>query len=347
MARNRVILSVAGSGKTQRIVDSVAASNADRVLVTTFTNRNVRELERRLQSAGVVTGGSVQVLPWMTFVMRHGVRPFQSSILGRINAIRRPYLTHQKPPLRKGVDRHSPGWYLHSTNEINSQRVADFAVMANEKSDGAVLKRIESIFDEIYIDEFQDLKGYDLAIMELLAGASFDLTIVGDLRQNVLDTCFSVKHKALSQDPVAMQQWLAELVGEANVEQSTQSRRCNEAVCQVASMTHPELQPLESASTMTAEHEGIFQLRHCEVEDYVREHEAVVMKYNRTQRRAVEQGAVNIGECKGAGFSHVVIYPTSSWREFVASGYKTKPNSPDKLYVGITRARHSVAFVMD
>lgn len=346
MTQNKVILSVAGAGKTQQVVDSVVESSGEKVLVTTFTNRNVRELEQRLQSQGIATGGTVQVVPWMTFVMRHGVRPFQSSILGRINAVRKVFLSHKPPPRRKDVGKGSAGWYMQSSSEINSQRIADFAVVANEQTDGAVVKRLESIYDKILIDEFQDLKGFDLAIMELLAGSSIDLTIVGDLRQNVLASCYSLKNRKLSA-PVEMEQWLTELVGESNIRHSTESRRCNQLICDVASRTHPGLQPLSSISTTTAAHHGIFQISDSEVEAYVREHGAVVLKYDKREMRALRHGAPNIGECKGAEFSHVVIYPTKSWRDFVASGFKKAPRSPDKLYVAMTRARHSVAFVID
>jgi superfamily I DNA/RNA helicase len=38
----------------------------------------------------------------------------------------------------------------------------------NEKSGGAVIHRLENIYNYIYIDEVQDLSGYDLDLIELL-----------------------------------------------------------------------------------------------------------------------------------------------------------------------------------
>ena len=58
--------------------------------------------------------------------------------------------------------------------------------------------------------------------------------------------------------------------------------------------------------------------------------------------------SMNLGESKGLTFERVLIYPTSKMLDWVLDHSKEmKPQSKSKFYVGITRAKHSVAIVFD
>jgi DNA helicase-2/ATP-dependent DNA helicase PcrA len=58
--------------------------------------------------------------------------------------------------------------------------------------------------------------------------------------------------------------------------------------------------------------------------------------------------AMNIGESKGRGFDHVVILPTDDMRRWLTDRTtKLKPQTRARFYVALTRARHSVAIVVD
>lgn len=51
-----------------------------------------------------------------------------------------------------------------------------------------LLRRLESLYDEILIDEVQDLSGYDWEIVHVLLESRIDVRMVGDVRQAVLST---------------------------------------------------------------------------------------------------------------------------------------------------------------
>ena len=58
--------------------------------------------------------------------------------------------------------------------------------------------------------------------------------------------------------------------------------------------------------------------------------------------------AMNFGESKGRAFDHVVILPTEPMRTWLSDqATELKAQSRAKFYVALTRARHSVAVVMD
>ena len=57
---------------------------------------------------------------------------------------------------------------------------------------------------------------------------------------------------------------------------------------------------------------------------------------------------MNFGESKGCSFNRVLIYPTTPIKEWVKNhNSELTPTSRSRLYVAITRARQSVAFVYD
>ena len=72
----RVTLAVAGSRKTQSIVEHCAALPRERrVLVLTYTQKNQLELQERLaRYAGDHL--NIEVLGWFTFLLRHFAKPF-------------------------------------------------------------------------------------------------------------------------------------------------------------------------------------------------------------------------------------------------------------------------------
>jgi DNA helicase IV len=54
----------------------------------------------------------------------------------------------------------------------------------------------------------------------------------------------------------------------------------------------------------------------------------------------------NFGKVKGLTFDRVLIYPTSTITRFLTSGTQLAPRTACGLYVAVTRAKHSVAFVV-
>ncbi|WP_163069612.1 UvrD-helicase domain-containing protein, partial [Acinetobacter baumannii] len=64
-----------------------------------------------------------------------------------------------------------------------SDRASDFAVRCDELTHGQVISRLADMYDEVYVDEVQDLAGYDLDLIERLLRSPIGITLVGDTRQ--------------------------------------------------------------------------------------------------------------------------------------------------------------------
>lgn len=234
---NRLTLAVAGSRKTQSIVDAcVQGSPEKRRLVVTFTQTGQAELEHRLNAA-CQPGSVPEVLGWYAFLLRHCIRPylpllFPTQRLRGLNFEGRPTRGRYATGRARYFDSGGRAYKLH---------LSKLAWEVLKESTGAAVDRISKIYDEIYIDEVQDLTGCDLYILEqLMRVEEMDLCMVGDVRQSVFDTN--------PEDPnlrryrgVAMLDWfdLHQNEGLLDVVHNTETWRSNRAIANFSDQLFP------------------------------------------------------------------------------------------------------------
>lgn len=179
---NRLTLAVAGARKTQGIVDHCAdADAADRILVLTYTVANQDELSRRLAKQRPLEA-AVDVQGWFSFLLSHWVRPY----LPRLFPGRSLYgLNFDGDPGQYATGR---ARFLDSDGRAYKRHLARLATEVDEASGGAVLDRLSRIYGRLWIDEVQDLNGYDLVVLERLMDSKIELAMVGDVRQALFQT---------------------------------------------------------------------------------------------------------------------------------------------------------------
>ena len=74
--------------------------------------------------------------------------------------------------------------------------------------------------------------------------------------------------------------------------------------------------------------------------------EPQVLRYDRTTPS--DYLAFNFGEVKGLGYKRVLVLPNGKLRSWLLTGDISHiEKSAEKVYVAVTRARQSVAFVLD
>lgn len=75
---SRMYLAAAGSGKTTFLLERVS-DQSKRFLYTTFTDENAAVAKDMLIEKFGYIPSNVTILPWFSFLLEHGVRPFQES----------------------------------------------------------------------------------------------------------------------------------------------------------------------------------------------------------------------------------------------------------------------------
>lgn len=339
MPLNKAVVACAGSGKTTLIVSEALKVKNSNVLITTYTNENIDQIKQSIIEQNGFIPKNIFVVPWFTFLLRDGVRPYQScmSTSPRVESIL----------FQDTLSRfHKKNDYFTKNNYIYSQKLSEFVFECNLKSGGLVIKRLEKIYTHIFIDELQDFAGYDLNFFEELFKSSINVIAVGDPRQSTFATNNSSKNSKYRGSKIY--EWLQEQEqkGNISIEEKTDCHRCNQTICDYADLLYPLLPKTTSKNTTTTSHDGVFLVQKHELEEYIKQHTPVILRYNK-RSKTFDYIALNIGLSKGRTYDRVLVFPTKNMVEFIKTKDHTKAGDVSKLYVAITRARHSVAFVVN
>lgn len=342
---SNVIIAAAGSGKTQTIVETALAERRP-VLVTTYTDSNMEEVRNRFYKVGKTVPNNVHILPWYTFLLNYGVRPYQDIFIPEdirgVNLVNRQSAQYAK----KGTK----PFYIDSDTKVYSDKLASLMLHLNDLTEGQVLRNIGEIFPVILVDEVQDMAGYDLDALEaLLVEPTIDVTCVGDPRQGILMTSKINKNKSFRQ--IRMMDFFCEKVSrliELDLTTLQRNYRCVDEICTLSNKLYPEDPLVQSGQTKTHEHRGCFFVRPADIEEYISYVHPIQLRLNLKVQTSLSAQASNFGVVKGLSFDHVLIYPTEDMKVWLRTGNnEMKPMTCAQLYVAITRARFSVAFVID
>lgn len=338
--KNLAIIAAAGSRKTEYIIDAALAMPQKRVLITTYTNENQRQIAERIQAKndGIVPG-HITIMGWFTFLVNQCARPYQNAVtdrvgyMGSLDFVGSRFCRTPKTSLK---------YFFDSHGDIYRNGVSDFACEANSKSRGKVIGRLQGIYDHIFIDEVQDLVGYDLDLLDLLFRSRIGVTAVGDPRQHTLATNTGPRNKKYKKEGILA--WFEERQTTCKVELRTESFRCNQLICDFADQLFPSMTPTTSKNEDKTGHDGVFVITRAEVASYVATHSPTVLRENKTTNT---EGltAINIGVSKGSTYDRVLIFPTRTAITYVKSLDLAAFKGRERLYVAVTRARFSVTFV--
>jgi superfamily I DNA/RNA helicase len=338
---NLAVIAAAGSRKTQHIIDCVVADPSKRVLVTTYTNENLHQIVSRLSAGTGVLPQHVTVTGWFTFLLNECARPYQSFVLGEAGMMgglnfvgqRSRYIPKSKPQQ----------YYLDRGKSAYRDGVSAFSFEANKLSKGMVVDRLSRMYDHIFIDEIQDMAGYDLELLDLLLKSPIAVTVVGDPRQATFATNNATKNAKYKGSGIV--EWLAARTDLCLVENRVESYRCNQDICDFADDLYPDLARTVSKNTEITGHDGIFAIRKSAVLEYAEKYAPMVLRWD---KRADTCGldAMNMGTSKGSTFDRVLIFPTKPMISYYQTRDCTQAGDRAKLYVAVTRAKYSATFVM-
>lgn len=342
---SRIVLASAGSGKTTEIARDVCSNPDERALVATYTKMNSGRVEERFWREAGRLPDWARLRTWFTFLLEDLVRPYQnctgwSARVAGVNQV--------AGVSAKGVPAKKWHYWFDRANCIYSDKISAFAIRCDEESGGAVLRRLGRLYDRIYIDEVQDVAGPDLDIIERILEAGISVTMVGDPRQGTYSTNMARRNAKFRGAGIAEKFQAWEKRSLCAIQHRNHSFRCRPEICRLADSLFRDYPTIESRNEKVTHHDGVFVVAPAEVPRYIAEHEPAVLRWD---RREACQGfdATNFGEAKGQQYKRVLIFPTQSIRKWLSSGVtgEIKASALAKLYVAVTRAEQSVAFVYD
>jgi len=171
-----LVLAVAGSGKTTKILDAI--SKEKRCLVVTYTNENLRSLESGLINKFGSIPNTVTLATYFSFLYSFCYRPFFSY------GLRDKGVFWELPgtfPTKDKI-RH----YITANSYLYGNRLAK---LVNECGGlPKVISRLETFFDIFLVDEVQDFAANDFNLLMALSRAEMEIMFVGDFYQHTFDT---------------------------------------------------------------------------------------------------------------------------------------------------------------
>jgi len=342
---NSLTLAVAGGRKTQSIVDRCrTAPKGRQILVLTYTQNNQRELVSRLARYRPLEAG-VEVQGWFSFLLGHWVRPY---LPARFPGRRLRSLNFDGDPGRYATGESK---FLDSDGRVYKRHLAQLALETHRASASAVLNRLSRIYQEIHIDEVQDLNGYDLEILTELMTSPIDLNLVGDVRQALIQTNIrDPKNKQYK--GIRIKDWFEKQKrhGKLDIFHETITWRSNQLIADFADTIFDDnwgFSRTISQNTDVTGHDGIFALSPEHVDEYVTRYRPLCVRYSANCCKSLDLPFINIGIAKGLSVPRVLIGPTTGMIDFLQKDKPMDETPSCSLYVAVTRARFSVAFVAE
>ena len=364
MGDNKIVIAAAGSGKTTYLIEQALKIKGERVLITTYTESNEAEIRQKFFDLVGHIPANVVIMTWFSLLITHGVKPFQGGLFdfpvtGMLLVQAQSgihFRNGQGVPVpwpENQVEKH----FFDSNGRVFSDKLSKLVIRCNEKSGGAVIDRLSRAFPNVFVDEVQDLAGYDLDILAALARSSAHLLMVGDPRQVTYLTHHERRHGKYADGGIVaflLKELPKKIAVKVDDMSLNRSHRNSAAICAVSSRLFPELSATQACAcagcrSTPPRGAGVFLLR---IADY--DHYLTTVKPMQLRDKVTSSGidkrspAMNFGESKGRGFDHVVILPTGPMQKWLIDPRtELKAQSRAKFYVALTRARHSVAIAMD
>lgn len=341
-----VRLAVAGSGKTAEIASKITAQNVGTAsLALTFTRYAQAEIESRLIPRPV---GEHETMGWYSFLTQHIVRPYLPKVFPGIIPRGLCFVDSEQQIPRQS------GWryYFNDAQQPYNLRLALLAKKVLEKTHGAPITRLEKIYDNVYIDEFQDLGGNDLVVLEALMKSNINLLLLGDVRQAILDTARSDRlHKEYR--GVKLVDWFRkqEAAGNCTIVPNETTTRFNQRIADFSDLVHdPALLLPRTVSKQLEEtgHDGIFLVDESHASDYASSHTlSPTVLWSRKSNRVIPEGELmTFGTAKGITRDRVIIMTTKPIDDLLKDRKPLAARSACGFYVAVTRAKYSVALVV-
>lgn len=309
---------------------------------------------------------NIKLQGWFSFLLNDCLRPFQC--VYRDDLFNKKisfcywtkgqsgyrYTTAQGQPIYWG-EKDFYHYYFDNNMGIYSDKISKFIFEIHKNNKKLIFDRLNRIYGKIFIDEIQDLSGYDLDVVKNLFELMQSVICVGDPRQTTYKTHVSKRYKKYSQGDV--RGFFIDKVknGEKYIDDTTlkYSHRNKQTICEISSSLYPEYSKTEACSCPTCdvskeEHIGVFYVMESQRQAYLAKYSAVQLRWDQRNNLIIGgYAARNMGESKGLTLDRVLLYPTPEMLKwFYNQKHSLKLQTKSKFYVGLTRARLSLGVII-
>lgn len=317
----RIILAVAGSGKTTYIINKLCLSKRHLVLCYTIENYNI--LRKKIIKKFNYFPPNISLFRLFSFLYSFCYRPL---CIGYA----KNNLSFYKPnTFAPDID--------STTKQIYHSRLSKVIL----KEELRYLDRINKYFDSIFIDEAQDFASYDFDWLLSLAETDKSVLAVGDFYQHTFDssTCGN-KNINIYKDK---QKYLKKFNNKFDIDTETLSKsyRCSPSICDFISNNIG----IKIESHNTGSSEVVLVEDDYTINSIIENHDIKKLFYKEHYKYSCRSN--NWGNCKGSSYTHVCVVLNPE----TVKAYKgnkladLKPATRAKFYVACSRTKGNLYFI--
>lgn len=334
MADKRLILAVAGSGKTRLLIDSFNLE--ERFLIVTYTNTSLNLIKKRISIRFGYHPTNIVTYTYFQFLFNFCIKPF---VLFKYNL--KGISWENTPEYTTYLPNNSLAKYLSKSGYLYHNRMGRFVEFENLIDD--INNRLEKFFDHFFYDEFQDLGGHDFNFMLQLAQAKINFLFVGDFFQNTYVTSYdgNVNISLYTN----LDGYLKKLKDcGINIDTTTlgNSYRCSPTICNFIN----ENLGIEIGSNREDATDISIINEIDKAKELLDSKEVIKLVYDKSNERSFF--AKNWGECKGEDdYNDTCIILNKTTARLLKKGKLNElaPRTKNKLYVAISRTRGNCYFI--
>lgn len=196
----KVILAVAGAGKTYHICHKIDPTKKN--LVLAYTHENIHNIQKELCDAYECVPELTTVMTFDAFVYHNLILPYEPSIASHFSVPRftsRGICLTDPPPQRikdkNGEMVYNPLYrkkdtlthYVTKKHQYYCATLSELALQVKKGRDSLIKRaaiRLNMFYDSVMIDEFQDFREFDYELIIKLAKHLNNVLLVGDYYQH-------------------------------------------------------------------------------------------------------------------------------------------------------------------
>lgn len=345
----RVILAVAGAGKTYHICHNIDKNKKN--LILAYTHENIKNIRKELINAFGCIPELTTVITFDAFVYRYLILPYEPSILKffKQENFKTKGITLNKPapqtinnrPNPRYVNKDKIGHYITHSGFYYCDNLSELVMYVKQGRNSLIKKfasNLNKFYSEILIDEFQDFREYDFDLITALAKEIDNIILVGDYNQH------SVSAKNNSGKPFKkrgtdvsyedFKNTISNLGFEVDETTLQSSRRCPENICKFVR------EKLNIVFSHNNNNDGDVIFLSENIENILKDNNIVKLVYKNASKCNFR--AMNWSYSKGDTFENACVILTDNFEKIFNNDFSCRGISQitiNQLYVALTRTK--------
>jgi len=345
------MIAAAGAGKTTHLIEQAHSVLDGNVLITTFTVENSVEIKNKLLKKYGYIPSHIVVKTWFDFLLNDCFRPYQCVLAKSLHNLKIGFMYIEGGQSALGTKNNSFAHYFTKDWKIFSDKVSKFIVKTDEKSPQLIFNRLSRVYKHIYIDEVQDLSGYDFDVITNILRSVENVLLVGDPRQCTYSTNNLPKHRPYNNGGIKefyLKFW--QKLCELDETTLQYSHRNEKVICDLSSLLYQSFPPTEPCSCCSEHdgHLGIFIVPKSKKDNYLETYSPTQLRLTVSTAINPNFACMNMGVVKGLTLDRVLLYPTADMLKWLIDpSHQLKDATRAKFYVGLTRPKLSLGIIVE